>query len=176
MVISVRGSVEPTTIVRPEGLCQMKYSSNTIKNRTHDLPTSSAVPHPTASQRVPHNEVSNEFYFSWYRKKMWCIIHLKPKLFWDSWKTVQYQDKNCRCISYCRPTEGLNRRIFINLLSPSGRLGYSRWVQMHLKKFYQQQRSRDSLTQRWYQSSKKKRRHDQENIIWISIAVNLQCL
>ena len=134
MVISVRESVGPTAIVRLEGLSQIKYSSDTIKNRTRNLPTYSAVPHPTASQRALYNKVSSEFYFSWYRRKMWYIIHLKLKLFWDYLKTVQYQEKNCRYISYCRRREGLYRRIFINLLSPSGRLCYSRWVEMHRKK------------------------------------------
>jgi hypothetical protein len=38
--------------VRPEGLCQ-KNSSNTIGNRTHDLPACSVVPQPTALPRAP---------------------------------------------------------------------------------------------------------------------------
>ena len=39
-------------IVRPEGLCQ-KISSDTIGNRTRDLPACSAEPQPTAPPRVP---------------------------------------------------------------------------------------------------------------------------
>jgi hypothetical protein len=62
--------------VQPERLYQIKYCSDTIKNRTRDLPTYSAVSHPTAPKRAPHNEVSSEFYFSWYRKN---VIYNSPK-------------------------------------------------------------------------------------------------
>jgi hypothetical protein len=52
VLISVRGWVDPRAIVRPEGLCQWKNSSDTIGNRTHDLPVCSAVPQPLR-HRVP---------------------------------------------------------------------------------------------------------------------------
>jgi hypothetical protein len=53
--ISIRGWVNPRTIVRPEGLWQWKISNNTIGNRTRHLQTCSAVPQPTAPPAAcPH--------------------------------------------------------------------------------------------------------------------------
>jgi hypothetical protein len=52
VLIFVRGWVDPRAIVRPEGLCQWKKSSDTIGNRTRDLPVCSAVPQPLR-HRVP---------------------------------------------------------------------------------------------------------------------------
>jgi hypothetical protein len=41
------------TIMRPEGLFQMKNFSDIIGNRTRDLPSCRAVPQPTALPRDP---------------------------------------------------------------------------------------------------------------------------
>jgi hypothetical protein len=49
VLISVRGRVDPTVIVRLEGLGQLK-KSNDIGNRPRDLPACSAVPQPTMTQ------------------------------------------------------------------------------------------------------------------------------
>jgi hypothetical protein len=53
VLISVRGWVNPRTIVQPDGLCQWKKSSDTIGNQTCVLPACSAVPQPTAPPRAP---------------------------------------------------------------------------------------------------------------------------
>ena len=48
VLVYARGRVDPRAIVRPEGLCQLKNSNDTIGNRTRDLPSCSAVPQPAA--------------------------------------------------------------------------------------------------------------------------------
>jgi hypothetical protein len=44
VLISVRGLVDPRTIVLPEGFMSLKNSNDTIGNRIHDLPVCSVVP------------------------------------------------------------------------------------------------------------------------------------
>jgi hypothetical protein len=51
--IFVRDWVDSRTIVRPEGFMSMKNSNDSIRNRIRDLPSSSAVPQPTALPRTP---------------------------------------------------------------------------------------------------------------------------
>jgi hypothetical protein len=53
VLISVRGWVDRRTIVRQKGVRQWKKSSDTVGNRTHDLPVCSAVPQPLRHRMPP---------------------------------------------------------------------------------------------------------------------------
>jgi hypothetical protein len=53
IIISVSGWVKPKTIVRLEGLGELKKSNDLIGTRTRILPTCSIVPHPTTLSRAP---------------------------------------------------------------------------------------------------------------------------
>jgi hypothetical protein len=53
VLIVVRGRVNPTAIVRLEGLGKLNKSSELIRNRTRDLPVCSIVPQPTMLLHIP---------------------------------------------------------------------------------------------------------------------------
>jgi hypothetical protein len=61
VLISVRDWVDPRAVVRPEGLCQWKKTSDTIGNRTRDLPVCTVVPQPLRHRVSHHKEWSNRF-------------------------------------------------------------------------------------------------------------------
>ena len=53
VLISVRGWVDPKATMRPEGVSHWKIPVTPIEIRTLDLPACSAMPQPTAPQRIP---------------------------------------------------------------------------------------------------------------------------
>ena len=63
--LSVRGWVDPRGHSAAGRIMSMKNSNDTIGNRTHDLPSCSAVPQPTAPPRAPNYDTV--FHFSNHR-------------------------------------------------------------------------------------------------------------
>jgi hypothetical protein len=53
VLVYVRGRVDPTAIVRLEGLGQLKRSNDLIGKRTRDLQACSIVPQPTTLTCAP---------------------------------------------------------------------------------------------------------------------------
>ena len=78
VIISVRGWVDPRTIVRPEGLSHLNISKDPTGNRTRDLPAFSAVPQPTALPRSCSMRTDRQTIWRW--QSLFAILRTRLKL------------------------------------------------------------------------------------------------